>query len=163
MIRRNDLTAEYVRSILRYDPATGQLFRILKRSEKEIKTKRPDGRRVVRINGFTYKSARIIWLIMVGEWPALDVDHKDIDPSNDRWDNLRLADQNQNMQNRKKHRDNHSGFKGVSFNRALQKWHAQIGYDGTQHHLGYFVTAEEAHVAYSKASRSRHGQFSRAA
>lgn len=101
---------------------------------------------------------------MTGEWPKHQVDHKDTNPSNDKWDNLREATTAQNKANcRKYNRDKAScPLKGVQ---AVQKRHsiryrAVVTKEGVRRHLGNFDTPEEAHAAYLKASAELHGEFS---
>jgi hypothetical protein len=45
-----------------------------------------------------------------------------------------------------------SKYRGVCWNKRETKWKAGIGYDGKQHHLGYFEDEEEAAWAYDKAA-----------
>jgi HNH endonuclease len=106
---RHDLTAEYVRSILTYDPATGEL------TWRGTKSGRSNGnqvgsivachnghRRVLTIDGKMYRAHRVIWLLMTGEWPKNDVDHEDRDSLNNRWKNLRDMTKADNNRNRAK-------------------------------------------------------------
>jgi hypothetical protein len=101
---------------------------------------------------------------VTGEWPPerLEVDHKDCDPSNNRWDNLRLATASQNQANKKVSRANTSGFKGVSWHKDDKRWRAQIRMGGKKVHLGSFDTPESAHRAYSEAAMKHYGEFARA-
>ena len=83
---RNDLTAEYVRECLDYEPDTG-LLKWKKRPVEHFKNKRScniwntryAGKNAgyfvnigyfnIRVNGKTYRAHRIIWLITYGQWP----------------------------------------------------------------------------------------------
>jgi len=122
----------------------------------------PDGRTRIKINGRTYSAYRLAWFYMTGEWPPNQVDHKDGDPSNDRWDNLRLATQSQNKCNGPRQRNNKSGYKGVSFKMDMGKWRAAIKANGKYHHLGYFCSPSLAHLKYRLAAVKYHGEFRRA-
>lgn len=48
--------------------------------------------------------------------------------------------------------NNKSGFKGVSFSKAMKKWSAEMQVDGKRCRLGYFDSAENAAVAYDNAA-----------
>lgn len=89
------------------------------------------------INGRFYFAHRIIWKIMTGEEPPLVIDHKDQNPSNNRWENLREATNSQNGMNAKMKSNNTSGIRGVCSYKG--KWMVQIrGYRGV------YCTLEEA-------------------
>ena len=91
-----------------------------------------------------------------------------IDPAatlDNRRSNLRICTAMQNNRNRRKPRNNTSGFKGVSLNR--NKWRAllQIGKSPsrTSVNLGRFDTPEEAYAAYCEGANRIHGEFARVA
>lgn len=87
------------------------------------------------------------------------VDHINGDGLDNRRCNLRLATAAQNQMNQRRRRDNTSGFKGVRFDRARQRWRAEIRVDGKHIFLGRFDTPVEAHRAYCKAAALYFGEF----
>lgn len=89
------------------------------------------------------------------------VDHMDGDKLNCRRSNLRPATIQQNNWNVRRPRHNKSGFKGVSFHRATQKWRATIGVSGIKISLGLHHSKESAHRAYQAAARKYFGEFAR--
>lgn len=55
------------------------------------------------------------------------------------------------------YKPNHtSKHRGVHFNKAMNKWRAQIMINGKRKHLGYFKTELEAHNACQKALKQKH-------
>jgi len=75
--------------------------------------------------------------------------------------NLRLATRQQNSQNRKKHQNNSSGYKGVSFCRANGQWLAMISVNKKRIYLGYHPSPESASEAYQTAAKEHFGEFKR--
>lgn len=119
-------------------------------------TGRKLGWRSINIDYHLYREARLIWFWMTGEWPDQIVDHRDGDPSNQRWNNLRLATDSQNKANSSVRKDSLTGLKGV--HRHIDgRYQAWIG----RQCLGYFNTAEEANAIYAVAATKRYGEFAR--
>lgn len=111
-------------------------------------------------NGRNYKAHRVAWLAHYGVWPTKYIDHINGNRLDNRISNLRLATMSQNLANSVIHRNNKSGFKGVS--RIETRFRAQIKKDGKVIYLGLFASALEAHEAYCEAAARLHGEFARA-
>ena len=95
---------------------------------------------------------RIIFYLHHGFMPKL-VDHVDRNPQNNSISNLRAADKKLNSINTGLPKNNTSGVKGVSWNKACGKWSAQIKVDGKKKHLGTFSNLEDATKTRRQAER----------
>ena len=93
------------------------------------------------------------FLLQVGRWPEGEIDHIDGNGLNNRWNNLREVTPTENQRNARKRSDNTSGTTGVGWHKQRQKWKAQIRINGTQKHLGYFDSKEEAIWAREAANK----------
>jgi len=92
---------------------------------------------------------------------AMQVDHIDGNRLNNTRSNLRLCTPQQNAQNRKRHRNNTSGQKGVYFNKQKRKWSAYISENGKKKVLGRYHTLEEAAEVRKLAEEELFGEFMR--
>lgn len=156
------LTQEALKSIMEYNPETGDFVRIKTTSANAKKgsiagCKDTYGRTVIRINNTLHYAHRLAWLYMYGEFPKELIDHIDMDKGNNRLENLREANKALNAQNKKSPQSNNkTGFLGVSYAKWAKLYRASIHVDGKTKRLGYFKTAEDAHAAYIEAKRSIH-------
>lgn len=154
--------------VLSYDKETGK-FHWLKRisirimAGDEAGSATPSGYVEIGIDGENYQAHRLAWFYVKGEWPKLQIDHKDTDRKNNRWPNLREATHGQNVHNSGPRKNNKSGFKGVSFNKERKLWQARIMSERKLHLLGHFETPQEAHAAYAAKAIVLHGEFARVA
>ena len=122
-------------------------------------TIQPNGRIDLIIQLKHYKAHRVIWKIVTGCDPVYEIDHKNINPSDNCWCNLREATHSQNVQNTFLKSSNKTGFKGVHFCNTTQQYQARIMANWKYHHLGFFDTAKEAGNAYKVASAKYHKEF----
>jgi hypothetical protein len=100
--------------------------------------------------------------IVKGRIEGKEVDHIDGNGLNNRRSNLRHATHAENMRNQRVRADNTSGSAGVHFHKRDKKWVAYINCDGSRRNLGHHKCRTSALVAYAKASKLLHGEFSRA-
>lgn len=91
---------------------------------------------------------------------GLYVDHINRNPLDNRRKNLRIATQSQNMANQGIAKHNSSGYKGVSFHKASQKWQAYIEC-GKKIHIGCFASRDEAAHIYNQVAIQIFGDFAR--
>jgi hypothetical protein len=165
-VKKQELTQKRLKELLRYDRKTG-IFRWRVRRKSRRRTDIAGCRALsehwcINIDGRSYRAHQLAWLYMKGEWGRPLIDHRDGNPLNNRWDNLRLASHANNAANRKRLRTNRSGFMGVSFDRRRSKWTAQITKQGKRYFVGRFATPGEAHAAYVAKARELFGEFARA-
>lgn len=86
------------------------------------------------------------------------VDHINHDGLDNRKANLRIATSRENSRNQRKFRGT-SRYKGVAWYKPYDKWHASIGIEGTQKHIGYYTSEEEAAHAYDEVAQKIYGEF----
>lgn len=89
------------------------------------------------------------------------VSHINSDGLNNRRQNLRVASREEIAQGRRIRKASQSGFKSVTWDKAVKKWRAKIGVKGKTINLGSFDSPEAAHEAYKIASAKYHGDFGR--
>lgn len=128
---------------------------------KAVSATSTHGYLVTRLARHTHYVHRLIWLIVTGEWPEMKVDHINGISTDNRWANLRLADDAQSSANQKLRSDSASGHKGVSWNRRDQLWEAYISFRRVRHRLGRFIDIGDAIDARNAAAVRLHGAFAR--
>jgi len=126
---------------------------------KSARNPRPDGRFSTVVCNRKYLSSRIIWKLMTGNDPTHQIDHISINPSDDRWCNLREATQSQNNQNQNLRKSNSTGYRGVQFDKRFNKYYAKIQVNKQPIYLGCFDTAEQAAKVYRIAALKHHPNF----
>lgn len=154
------ITPEIVRELLQYDPETG-IFTWKERKPHRCKSQhecnrwnsRHAGKRAGRIginrkNGYQNRHItilgnsmlehRLAWLWMTDIPLPMEIDHRNRDATDNRWDNLRPSSRQHNNKNRSMSSRNTSGVTGVTWNKASGKWLAQCKVKGKHFHLGYF-------------------------
>lgn len=113
----------------------------------------------IGFKGKRYKTARIIIKMVYNQEPP-EVDHVDLDNSNNALDNLRPANRSQNSQNQSVRSHNKLGVKGVYLRNG--KYVMQI-IANKKRKVMIFDTLDEARNAYNKESKRMHGTYGRLA
>jgi HNH endonuclease/AP2 domain len=164
------ITQDGLKEIFRFAPDEGQFYWLTTRSGVRSEglgypagQLRPNGYRIITIEGRRYPAHRLVWLYVNGEWPLYEIDHIDGDASNNRIENLRDCTRLQNAKNRPTNKNNIAGIKGVCRRPQAKKrpWRATIRLNRRCVHLGYFNTPEEAKSAYDAAATAFFGEFVR--
>ena len=113
----------------------------------------------ISFGGKAFKAHRLAWLLIHGE-PVPDlIDHIDGAPHNNGIDNLRAVSNSENKMNARRRVDNVSGVKGVLLLKIRPRYIAYITVGGRVHHLGTFMTLEDAASARREAAERLHGEF----
>ena len=154
-----DFTKELVSEYLAYDPETGVFTRRKASGPKRVGDKVGvvnEGYLQVGVCGKKLRGHQLAWFMTHGYIPKT-LDHINGNGLDNRLCNLREVTQQQNIHNhRKPPKHNTSGFLGVSYYKAGNKFSAHINLDGKKIHLGYFDEPEIAHQAYLNAKRKLH-------
>lgn len=158
----------YLHVCLRYDPATGILTWRLRppdhfatvSSQRSWNTKhagkpagslQSNGYVSLELQGSRLTAHRLAWVLMTGNDPApLEIDHRNGNPADNRWTNLRLVDRAQNMRNARRL---DSEFPGVSWHKGRGKWRVYLTTEYKQHHFGLYDSFTLA-VEVSRFARS---------
>ena len=114
---------------------------------------------LITIDNSKYYAHHLVWLVETGVWPVEQIDHKDGDPSNNRFSNLRTSTQSQNCMNAAIPRHNTTGVKGVHYATHYGCYVAKIEKDGRVYHIGYFDTVEAGAKARAAAEERMFGEF----
>lgn len=170
MAKTKLIPIKILRQLLRFDRDTGKLFwKVRSRSffpsnracsiwnsrysGKEAFTHMDKGGYLMgRIFNVLYRAHRVIWAIVHGVWPTDNLDHIDHNRSNNRIENLRLANNSANGMNASLSRANKSGFCGVYFHRKTKKWWAFLTVKRKRTHIGVFNSRSDAIKAREKAN-----------
>lgn len=167
------LTADRLRQLLHYDPATGYFWWLASAQgiKRELglraggRTHNGNGYIRIAIDRHNYYAHRLAWLYVHGEWPSGQIDHANGNPSDNRLCNLRQASQSQQLANTKFRRiGSVTGHKGVAYvddPRRRKRFYVRVCFEGKIYRGGYFLTAKEAAAARKALAKKVHKEFSR--
>jgi hypothetical protein len=160
------ITQIELKQVLDYDPITG-LFTWKIANSRRVKVGavagclKVHGYISIDINNKRYYAHRLAFLYMTGKFPENKIDHINIIRNDNRWENLREANNNQNAHNSSRPSHNTSGFKGVSKNKATGRYEAHIKINNKKKFLGLYDTVEEAFNQRNRAALNLHKEFAR--
>jgi hypothetical protein len=168
---------EYLRQCFDYDPETGSLtWRV--RPTEHFATSRAHtvwnlrfaGRSAgcnirrnmakvesrIHVCSKIYQTQRVVWALVTGQDPIIEVDHINCNPLDNRLANLRLATRTQNNRNTRgwSKRDLPKGVSKHGRSYRMTIW------AGDKHlRVGRFASPAEAHAAYCEIAAELHGNF----
>jgi hypothetical protein len=157
----DEISAQEVRELLDYDPATGVFtWRKDRRGKAKVGDRAGSvvdgGYTLISINDRLYKAHRLAWLLVHGEWPAVHIDHINRDGSDNRISNLRLVSDAENAQNVVAQKNSKTGIRGVSWKKSSGKWCAQVSKNRKIAYIAYFDNIADAERAVIEARRKIH-------
>jgi len=149
----NTITHKSLLEALDYDKESGIFTWKKKLSSKTVIGDKAgainsEGAEQIKIYKILYKSHRLAWFYVHGEWPCGQIDHINRIPHDNRFINLRVVTGRQNCSNRK----NNNKFVGVSWNHRYKKWFATIRLNNKNRYLGSFKTHLAACYARHQAN-----------
>ena len=145
---------EMARDFFRYDPETGDIFRIKVNKYRPKLLNKKSG---YLCNGYLFswfnkkqvRNHRLAWLLYYGTWPKNEVDHINGIRSDNRIVNLRDVTPRENQSNKDVHRN--GKLVGANYHKRHKKYRAQIEIKGKNIYLGFFETELDAHKRYLQA------------
>jgi len=153
---------EELNTYYKYDPETGIVILKKKRCNSDVKrigkpvgNLRKRGKRLVWT--ITHKNkdfylSRVIWVLMTKKDPGnLFVEHKNRNPQDNTWKNLRLATRPQNAVNQI--------FAGYSQRKDTRLYRVRVTLEGKRVTVGNFQTEEEAKKAAQDAKKLFYREF----
>jgi len=156
------LTQKRLKELFNYDHETGIFTRIITTSPTSISgtvagSDNGEGYLLISVDRKRYKVHRLAFLYMTGMLPKNCVDHINGVRNDNRWINLREANNSENTQNLKKARiDNKTGLLGVYYHKQSDRFRASIMVNGNIYNLGNFRCKYEAFISYIIAKRLIH-------
>lgn len=158
------IPVDYLRSLFRYEPSTGAIYRRGQKSRRRAGHVREDGYRVIKVpyqgRRVQIMAHRLAYILHHGRHPEHEVDHRDTNRLNNRPDNLREATRAQQIANR---RTPGKYPKGVVPRRTKNgySYAAVIRINSKKTHLGTYPCPQQAHARYMSEARKLYGGFAR--
>tara|TARA_R110000772_G_scaffold176823_1_gene288480 strand:+ start:112 stop:645 length:534 start_codon:yes stop_codon:yes gene_type:complete len=143
-----------IQRLFRYED--GKIFRIVFRSNNAKEGDRAGtgnglGYRQIQINNRRYKEHRIVWMLVHGFDPIMEIDHINGNKVDNRIENLRIVTSSENQRAyRKVSLASSSKFRGVSWAKTRGMFISAITLGGTSKYIGGFTCEIEAAKAYDK-------------
>lgn len=161
------LSADRLRELVDYDPATGIFRRRVSTSPRALAGQvcgdlDSKGYVRLRVDKKRYLAHRLAWLYTHGAWPEDQIDHINGERTDNRISNLRPATNTENLRNSSGRARSASGLKGVSVACGNGRWRARIRAEGREKQIGVFSSEQEAKAAYDAAAKAAFGDFARA-
>jgi hypothetical protein len=151
------ITLERLKELVEYNSELGRFFWLQSRHNSmkkgtEAGSFDAHGYGQIVLDRKIYKEHHIVWFYHTGEWPDQQIDHINHQRRDNRFENLRLADNSENHKNRPMQRNNTSGFVGVYWDK--RGWfESYIHIHRRKIRLGRFAEIEDAIEARKRANK----------
>jgi hypothetical protein len=163
MTREDNISVEYLRTRLKYDEKTGNLFWLgcgsmpkkwtARWANKPASSLAGNGYIQIKIGKKSLIAHRVCWALHYGEWPDGSIDHINGIRSDNRIENLRVVSRQTNQRNMKKYSTNKSGIVGVVRDTNRNKWYAYITIGNRKKNIGRFICLGQAIRARKEAEK----------
>ena len=107
-----------------------------------------------------YLAHRVAWAFVNGDWPSLDIDHKNGDKADNRIANLRLATRSQNIAHKSVNAHSLTGVKGVYRDKRDGRFYPYLDTKHGRVALGGFASLDAAGKAREIAEKRYWKEFS---
>ena len=159
-----NISLKKLRELLNYNPKTGVFIWRVNKSQRvragmEAGTRHQGYIRII-INRKAYLAHRLAWFYTYGYFPD-ELDHRDLNRSNNKINNLRECTGSQNRCNRYVYCNNILGIKGIRYKEKKGLYEARISINGKTIHIGSSKCLEKAKEIYAKALPMYHKEFAR--
>ena len=111
-----------------------------------------------KIQGQHWCVHKLIYLYHHGIVPD-QLDHINRNTTDNRIENLRPVSASQNASNRTLFKTSTSGYKGVSWHKASNKWFVYVDVNKKRKNIGYFEDLELADLVATEARNKYHGAY----
>lgn len=157
------ITIERLKEVLCYDPNTGLfIWKISPTNKVKIGdiagSFHTGGYLQTSIDGVKYYLHRLAWFYMTGKMPA-EIDHKNLNKADNKFDNLREATRTQNSLNTRVKRISKTKLKNVYYEKRRSLYRVSARLNGKRHFIGYYKTEDEANEVYEKWARQNHKEW----
>jgi hypothetical protein len=154
MTKARLISIDYLHKVLICDAEAGKLYWKYREDVPPNVRSRLTGRPAINsvqkngyargaVDGTFVLAHRVIWAMTHGEWPD-EIDHINGIRHDNRMCNLRNVTKKENAKNLSLQSRNTSGYIGVTWYKAYQKWAAAIVVNKKRVHLGYFDDVHQA-------------------
>lgn len=115
----------------------------------------------LRINskGYVVCQEKLLHRVIMNAKEGEVVDHINGNKLDNRRKNLRICTNSENVRFQKRHKNNTSGFKGVSWSKGMKKWEARIMVDRKSIVGGYFSNRLDAAKEYNRLATKFFGEY----
>ena len=152
-------TRERLKELFNYNPDSGVITRLKSVSNNAkkgsvVNTKNARGYILVRVDYEQYLAHRLVFIYMGYDIEEKCIDHINHNKEDNSWLNLRVTCHKGNGRNQSKSISNYSGFTGVCWHKAGNKWESYINHEGKLIHLGLhscFLDAIAERIRANKA------------